>query len=483
MAAASTTFFQRGSRRGRGGRQCGRSTVVLVTLLLQFLLRCNVIEGETATVVAAAAAGASLLLLPRSANSKKVFGLARGGKFQPLGDFCFSIPQGTTGALLAETMLREEGHELLIHSKSAAEEYRNATKEAGVSLDAADDAATTATCNALQTNARVRESLAVGFSVEEQKRTGAPSFFELNLAVDANLDGSDVTAWITRCGDGQQLDAAYSVTFLNPGGFFSRQFSCQDQGLLQLYIVVTLFAAIVCCNALGAYKQQSRLASPLAAATTCCCCLLGGGILISTLHLLAYASDGLGLPLLKFVGQVLLLGSRCGGLVLFLILAAKGVEAGAVDPKTNGVISIVALGVASATLAALLGAALSPDELNPFALYTTLWALPLHTVTGVAAVLVMVMSLLNADAASGPPQRRLFLRLCFWGTGYILGPLFITCFLNSYPLVQAYALLNAELCCICALQRMACRGAQQKSTQMADVKSCLPPSDLPYSEI
>ena len=56
-------------------------------------------------------------------------------------------------------MLQEEGHELLIHSKSAAEEYRQASLNAGVSLDADSEEAVTATCNALQNNARIREAL------------------------------------------------------------------------------------------------------------------------------------------------------------------------------------------------------------------------------------------------------------------------------------------------------------------------------------
>lgn len=60
----------------------------------------------------------------------------------------------------------------MIHSKSAAEEFRAAAKEAGLSFSAAAaaaaagsaataaaDAAATATCNALQSKARLREIL------------------------------------------------------------------------------------------------------------------------------------------------------------------------------------------------------------------------------------------------------------------------------------------------------------------------------------
>lgn len=92
--------------------------------------------------------------------------------------------------------------------------------------------------------------------------------------VDSNLDGSNVTAWVksmlvasdcaiyenaicliiklwcriippvscavyiseqlTRCGEGQKMDAMYTVEFRNPGGFFTRQFACQDQGKFEM---------------------------------------------------------------------------------------------------------------------------------------------------------------------------------------------------------------------------------------------------------
>ncbi|CDJ58663.1 endonuclease/exonuclease/phosphatase domain-containing protein, putative [Eimeria maxima] len=308
--------------------------------------------GPSLTAAAALAAAASVLLLPLAADGKKVFGIARGGKFAPVGDFCFSVPPGMTGALVAETMLQEEGHELLIHSKSAAEEYKKASINAGLSFDVQEeeggeggggggggggDKSLINTCNALHNNARVRETLA-GLSKEELSRGAPPAFFELNLAVDSSMDGQEMTAWITRCAEGQTLNAAYSVTFLNPGGFFTRQFSCQDQGLLQLYMVMSFLAIAICASSYRVYKQQQRQTSPLAAAATCCCCILGTSIVLQTFHLIVYAA-----------------------------------------------LSMVALGVVAAALMSLLGGTFFPDELNPASLYTTVWALPLHIITGVAS--------------------------------------------------------------------------------------------------
>ncbi|OEH74453.1 endonuclease exonuclease phosphatase domain-containing [Cyclospora cayetanensis] len=383
-------------------------------------------------------------------------------------------------------MLHEEGHELLIHPKSAAVEYEAATAAAGVPLDAAGEATLAATCRAIRKNSIVRQSLA-GSPSESQLSTGMPSFFELNLAIDSSLDGSDVTAWITRCDEGKQLNAAYSATFLNPGSFFYRQFSCQDQGLLPLYMVLSLFALAICANALRVYRQQRTQGSPLAAAATCCCCILGSASLLQTFHLTAYAAvrlqrclpaeqtallqsrfsaetamdaslhvvcvaftcfvcfmsaacakDGLGLQLLRFLAVVFLMSARCCGLLLFLLFSSKGVESGTVDARTNRTLSALAVGLAVAALLSMLGASVTPDELNPAALYTTLWTLPLHIFSGATA-----------------------------------GELVMRCALYS---------LSASLATI-PLQRMICRGYQQDLPRMGEVKSSITAVDLPYTDL
>ncbi|XP_026192926.1 uncharacterized protein LOC34617479 [Cyclospora cayetanensis] len=256
-----------GSLRGYLDASCYLWYLVAFCLSLNCGLSCAEATPTAITPVAAAAAAAAAVLLSPPVESKKVLGIARGANFEAIGDFCFTVPPGSRGALMVETMLHEEGHELLIHPKSAAVEYEAATAAAGVPLDAAGEATLAATCRAIRKNSIVRQSLA-GSPSESQLSTGMPSFFELNLAIDSSLDGSDVTAWITRCDEGKQLNAAYSATFLNPGSFFYRQFSCQDQGLLPLYMVLSLFALAICLSALAVGLAVAALLSMLGASVT-----------------------------------------------------------------------------------------------------------------------------------------------------------------------------------------------------------------------
>ena len=94
------------SRRGLGGPLQGRLPCRFLLLLLSLVLGSNAKGGEAtaAATAAVAAAATAALMVPLQVDSKKVFGLARGGKFEAVGDFCFSIPEGTTGALVAETV-------------------------------------------------------------------------------------------------------------------------------------------------------------------------------------------------------------------------------------------------------------------------------------------------------------------------------------------------------------------------------------------
>ena len=83
-----------------------RGTWLLRASFLTLLLCCSpdCVESAAATAVASAAAAAAALLLPLPVQCKKVFGIARGGKFEAIGDFCFTVPPGSSGALVAETV-------------------------------------------------------------------------------------------------------------------------------------------------------------------------------------------------------------------------------------------------------------------------------------------------------------------------------------------------------------------------------------------
>ena len=113
--AAKTLHSVSGGPLGAPYRLSLKVQLVPCMLLLLLLFCCNPLEAKAATAATAAstsasvaaataAAAAALLLLPSRAESKKVFGIARGPMFEAVGDFCFSVPPGSSGALVAETV-------------------------------------------------------------------------------------------------------------------------------------------------------------------------------------------------------------------------------------------------------------------------------------------------------------------------------------------------------------------------------------------
>lgn len=74
--------------------------VVLCLSLAGFVMPVNTSPIELSPICAAAV---GISLIPGSL-AKKLYGLARGSKFQAIGDFCFSIPEGGTGTMIAQTV-------------------------------------------------------------------------------------------------------------------------------------------------------------------------------------------------------------------------------------------------------------------------------------------------------------------------------------------------------------------------------------------
>lgn len=85
-------------------------------------------------------------------------------------------------------MIQEPGHELIIHSKGAAEEYRVASEYVSNNGINGDDAAENATCLALQSNARVRESLGMFVRNSSQHAIRRTLFFERKMSrLESNI--------------------------------------------------------------------------------------------------------------------------------------------------------------------------------------------------------------------------------------------------------------------------------------------------------
>eukprot|EP00916_Digyalum_oweni_P001421 GHVL01002774.1.p1 GENE.GHVL01002774.1~~GHVL01002774.1.p1 ORF type:complete len:143 (-),score=9.45 GHVL01002774.1:1334-1762(-) len=75
------------------------------------------------------------------------------------------------------------------------------------------------------------------YSVEKDREVTG---YDLTLNIEPNLDRMNLVTTVTRCGN--STNAEYIVEFTNPGGYFKKQFSCHDQGIYQIHLLLLL-----CC--------------------------------------------------------------------------------------------------------------------------------------------------------------------------------------------------------------------------------------------
>ncbi|PHJ16590.1 endonuclease exonuclease phosphatase domain-containing, partial [Cystoisospora suis] len=98
------------------------------------------------------------------ASAKKVVGLSRGSIYEPIVDFCFTIPEGSKGQIKAQTMISSPGHELIILNRTESEalsiinnspDFSSSSSSSSYYYSDRDHTI----CRRLIDNARVREPL------------------------------------------------------------------------------------------------------------------------------------------------------------------------------------------------------------------------------------------------------------------------------------------------------------------------------------
>eukprot|EP00922_Rhytidocystis_sp_ex-Travisia-forbesii_P068279 GHVS01101695.1.p1 GENE.GHVS01101695.1~~GHVS01101695.1.p1 ORF type:complete len:357 (+),score=30.30 GHVS01101695.1:468-1538(+) len=133
------------------------------------------------------------------------------------------------------------------------------------------------------------------------------SLFELTLRIAQDLNHQTVTAVLVNC-DGP-LNVEYRVAFDNgsSGGGFT-QFSCTEQGLLAAFGYFTVISGALFLLVFTYRQSHKQLLETTSAAPKALLVSAGSYFLSQLLtlcHLVAYASDGIGLNAFQFLGQLI----------------------------------------------------------------------------------------------------------------------------------------------------------------------------------
>eukprot|EP01128_Nolandella_sp_AFSM9_P003561 TRINITY_DN153_c0_g2_i1.p1 TRINITY_DN153_c0_g2~~TRINITY_DN153_c0_g2_i1.p1 ORF type:complete len:451 (-),score=111.84 TRINITY_DN153_c0_g2_i1:1569-2921(-) len=118
---------------------------------------------------------------------------------------------------------------------------------------------------------------------------------------------------------------SYTVTFLNPGGLWYRQFSYDLQGIGPIFIFFFLaYTVLLAVHGWGVYQQmQTESWHPIIRILSVCIALEVLACLSQLIHYAVYANNGIGAPALRGLGDLLNMASNIA-LIFLLILIAKG---------------------------------------------------------------------------------------------------------------------------------------------------------------
>jgi len=118
--------------------------------------------------------------------------------------------------------------------------------------------------------------------------------------------------------------SSFEMKFFNNGGFFSHQYSWDDQGLCQMYLVcfvVALMGFVAHTTSLEKLRVNTGHIHPIVWCITCVtgCFTLSVGC--KALHWYIYGSDGVGVPFFDFVGGLLSILAQMGIICVSLAIA------------------------------------------------------------------------------------------------------------------------------------------------------------------
>jgi len=238
-----------------------------------------------------------------------------------------------------------------------------------------------------------------------------PGSYHAELALSKTPAPSQWFTMLSNCDDG--INLRFTVSYLNPGGWWYEQFTKDEQGLLEMFLGWTAMYTVGCCAyAYGQYTlYRTQSLHPVCHILTAGIALELLCVLFQSLHGVQYASDGVGLEAIQGFAEVSDALSNAVIMVL-LVLLAKGwttSTGGAARPAPdleNGQIAslgAMVLGFFSLYVIELMGRALDQrycydSDLGVFGLVLRTWV-----------CVYFVLCISHTRNAEDSPKRREFL--------------------------------------------------------------------------
>ena len=239
--------------------------------------------------------------------------------------------------------------------------------------------------------------------------------YDLTLKVDKAVSQVPLLAMIVRCGGA--IDAQYILDFQNPGGMFTRCFSCNDQGLYERYCIIFLLVLVLAPFVLKAWRivENRSAINDVTAIAYASLMFFLAHIFCFFLHIMVYAGNGHGVGVLVFFAQFVdfmfssLFFTAANLMVHGVYITKPSFPQG--EERQRYLVSTFVFVCTNLCAAVMTGFMISGAELSPFALYHKAYALPYIIARFLCGGWLITRAMETARAAQNQEKKQVLTRM------------------------------------------------------------------------
>ncbi|SBT33104.1 serpentine receptor, putative (SR12) [Plasmodium ovale wallikeri] len=243
-------------------------------------------------------------LKPIFVSSKVVYGLYDNTNYVNFSKFCYIKDRKKKGVVILSNMFIPNSKFLAL-DKTDNEIYDYANNKKGKM------------CEDLEKEALFIHS----FDDMSSKSLNKP-YFVYEKDIDISLTEKQLNFIILSCNN--KIKNAFKIEFRNGSGFMNDHFSCEEQGLIEIYALLMVILAVLSQVYFQKRKELSDSKSELTESVHCAILFFLSSNILYLIHLIAYAFNGSGFSIFKVLSQIYEAICDCFVItILFYILSSK----------------------------------------------------------------------------------------------------------------------------------------------------------------
>ncbi|CRG99015.1 serpentine receptor, putative [Plasmodium relictum] len=216
-------------------------------------------------------------------SSKVIYGLYDDENYSKFSNFCYS--KGTSNGTLILSNLFIPNSKLLILNKTDNEIYYYGNNKKGKK------------CQDLE-----KEALFIHPFNDVPPEFLTSSYFIYEKDIDQELTEKNLNFILLNCGN--KIKNAFKIEFRNNINFLRNHFSCEEQGLIEIYMLLMVILIVLSLIYFRKREKLTEINSSLKESIHCASLFFFFSNLFYFVHLISYAFNGTGFSILKVLSQI-----------------------------------------------------------------------------------------------------------------------------------------------------------------------------------